>query len=47
MSLVEIFVWMTMFIGIYGGLLGCSFVVDRVLRKCGKKGIWPEGYFKW
>lgn len=47
MSLVEAFVWVSMFVGIYGGMVAVSFVVDRVLRKLGKKGIWPEGYFKW
>ena len=46
MSLVEAFVWMFMFVGIYGGMVAVSFVVDRGLRKLGKKGIWPEGYFK-
>lgn len=47
MSLVEAFVWVSMFMGIYGGMLAVGFVVDRVLRKFFKKGIWPEGYFKW
>lgn len=47
MSLVEAFVWVFMFVGIYGGMVAVSFVADRVLRKLGKKGIWPEGYFKW
>jgi len=47
MDVVEIFVWVVMFLLIYGSLMVASYWVDWVLKKLGKKGIWPEGYFKW
>ena len=46
MNIVEAFVFLTMFIGIYGGLMLCAFVVDKLLRRFFNKGIFPEGYFK-
>ena len=47
MNIVEAFVFLTMFIGIYGGFMLCAFVVDKLLRRFFNKGIFPEGYFKW
>ena len=47
MDVVNLFVWIAVFLMIYGGLMAASYVIDRVLRKLGMKGIWPEGYFKW
>ena len=47
MDAANLFVWIAVFLMIYGSLLAVSYVIDKALRKLGKKGIWPEGYFKW
>lgn len=47
MDVVEIFVGLVMFLLIYGSLMVVSYWIDWGLKKMGKKGIWPEGYFKW
>ncbi len=46
MNLVEAFVFLFMFICMYGGFMLCAFVVDKLLRRFFNKGIFPEGYFK-
>lgn len=47
MDVVEAFLFLAMFIGIYGSFMLCGFVVDKLLRRLFNKGIFPEGYFKW
>ena len=47
MSLVEAFAFLFMFICIYGGMMVIGYVVDKLLHRFFKRGIWPEDYFKW
>jgi len=47
MDVIEAFVLLAMFVGIYGVLMMCAFVVDKLLRRFFNKGIFPEGYFEW
>ena len=47
MDVVDIFIWIAVFLMIYGPLMFLSYLIDKALRKLGKKGIYPEGYFKW
>ena len=40
--------WVVMsglFLAFYAGCLYVSYLLDKFLRKRGKKGIWPEDYF--
>jgi len=46
MSLVEAFVGIAMFVGIYGSLIWAGFVVDKLLRRFFNVGIFPKGYFE-
>ena len=47
MDIVEAFVYLWVFVCMYGGFLAVSYVVDKLLRRFFKRGIWPEDYFKW
>lgn len=47
MDVVEAFAFVALFFGIYGAMLLIGYVIDTVLRRVFKKGIFPEGYFKW
>jgi len=46
MSIVEVFAFIALFVGLYGGLMLIGFVVDKLLRRFFGKGIFPEGYFE-
>jgi hypothetical protein len=46
MSIVEVFAFIALFVGLYGGLMVISFVVDKLLRRFFGRGIWPKDYFK-
>ena len=46
MSIVEVFAFIALFVGLYGGLMLIGFVVDKLLRRFFGCGIWPEDYFK-
>jgi hypothetical protein len=35
-----------LFFGMYLGVMFVGFVVDKLLRRVFKRGIFPEGYFK-
>ena len=39
MNIIDVFFFLTMFIGIYGGFVLCAFVVDKLLRRFFNKGI--------
>lgn len=47
MDVVEAFVFVALFVGLYGGMMLIGYVIDKVLRRLFNKGIFPEGYFKW
>lgn len=47
MNIVEAFAFLALFVGLYGGMMLIGFVVDKLLRRVFKRGIFPEGYFKW
>lgn len=46
MDLVNAVALLGLFIGIYLGMVFCGYVLDKLLRKIFKRGIFPEGYFK-
>jgi len=46
MDIVEAFAYLWVFVCMYGSFLAVSYVVDKLLRRFFKKGIFPEGYFK-
>ena len=45
MSIVEAFVYLTVFIMLYGGMLVCGYIADKCLRAVFGFGIFPKGYF--
>ena len=46
MDLVNAFALIALFVGIYMGMMFCGYVLDKVLRKIFKRGIFPEKYFE-
>lgn len=46
MNIVEVFAFLALFVGLYGGMMVIGFVVDKLLRRFFGRGIWPKDYFK-
>lgn len=47
MNIVEAFVFLTVFIMLYGSVMVIAWVFDKLLRYTCNKGIFPKDYFKW
>jgi hypothetical protein len=45
MSVIEAFIWVAMFFGIYGSMVVLGWLIDKWLRKSFGRGIFPKGYF--
>jgi len=46
MDIIEVFVFMTIFIVLYGSLMLLAWAFDKILRYTCNKGIFPKDYFK-
>ena len=46
MNLVEAFVFLSVFIMMYGSLVIVAWAIDKVLRYTCNRGIFPKDYFK-
>jgi hypothetical protein len=46
MEVIEAFIFILMFFGLYGSMVGLGWLIDKLLRKTFGWGIFPEGYFE-
>ena len=46
MDFLDAIALVALFFGLYLGMMFIGYLVDKMLRRVFKRGIFPEGYFK-